>query len=83
MTCTTPEGHRQSWMFQIADVNKVLASVSRICEAGHDRVVFQKGDSYIENLKTGRRTQMRERNGVYEIEAWIDKSGFPRQGATP
>ena len=88
VTCITPEGHRQSWMFQVADVNKVLASVSRICESGEERVIFQKGNNYIENIKSGRRTRMQERNGVYIIEAWIDKAslpkaGFARQGASP
>ena len=88
VTCTTPEGHQHSWMFLVADVNKVLASVSRICESSQERVVFQKGNNYIEHLKTGRRTQMKERNGVYVIEAWIDKgllnkADFARQGATP
>ena len=77
----TPEGHRQSWMFQVAEVNKPLASVSRICEAGTDRVVFEKGNSYLEHMKTGRRTQLKERNGVYELETWIDKDAvFGRQG---
>ena len=80
VTCTTTDGHRQSWMFQVAEVNKVLASVSRICESGQERVVFQKGNSYIEHVKTGRRTQMQERNGIYVIDAWIVKSGFARRG---
>ena len=84
VTVTMPEGHRQSMMYQVADVNKVLASVSRICEGGHDRVVFEKGNNYIENLKTGRRTHMREHNGVYIIEAWIDTTaGFGRPGGIP
>ena len=80
VTCTTTDGHQQSWMFQIAEVNKVLASVSRICESGQEKVVFQKGNSYIENIRTGRRTQMKERNGLYVIEAWIDRLDFARQG---
>ena len=84
ITCTTPEGHQQSCMFQVAEVNKALASVSRICDSGRDRVVFQKGDSFIENMKSGRRTKLIERNGVYVLEAWIDKeAGFARPGATP
>ena len=83
VTCTTQEGHRQSWMFQVADVNKVLASVSRMCESGRHKVVFQRGDSFIEDIKSGQRTQLRERNGVYVIEAWVDRSDFARQGATP
>ena len=81
ITVTMPEGHKQSMMYQVAEVNKVLASVSRICESGRDRVVFQKNDSYIEHLKTGKRTRLEERNGVYVLEAWIDKNaGFGRQG---
>ena len=88
ITCVTPEGHVQSWMFQVADVNKVLASVSRICESGRDRVVFQKGSNYIENIESGRKTRMQERKGVYAIEACIDKkgmskAGFAGQGASP
>ena len=73
-------------MYQVADINNVLASVSRICEGGTERVVFEKGNNYIENLQTGRRTRMVERDGVYVIEAWIDKSataGFGRPGVTP
>ena len=82
ITCTTPEGHQQSWMFQVAEVNKARASVSRICESGRERVIFQKGNSFIENIKSGRRTKLLERNGVYVLEAWIDKqAGFARQGA--
>ena len=83
ITCMTPEGHQHSWMFQMAEVNKVLASVSRICESGQEKVVFQKNNSYIENLATGRKTHMKERNDVYVIEAWLDKAGFARQGVTP
>ena len=70
-------------MLQIVDVNKVLASVSRICETGRNRVVLQKGDSFIEDANTGQRTQLRERNGVYVTEAWIVRPGFALQGATP
>ena len=75
VTCTTPEGNVQSWMFQVADVNKPLASVSRICQKETDRVVFQRGDSYIEHIPTGKKTKLKERNGVYVLEAWIDKAG--------
>ena len=81
ITCRTPEGHQRSMMFQVADVNKALASVSRICESGRERVIFQKNNSYIEDTKTGRRTRLQERNGVYVIESWIDKASFGRQGS--
>ena len=64
VTYTTPEGRMRSLMFQVADVTKALASVSRICESGQERVVLQKNSSYIENLKADRRTHMKERGGV-------------------
>ena len=81
VTVTMPDGHQQSMMYQVAEVNKVLASVSRICEGGRERVVFEKNNNYIENIQTGRRTHMKENNGVYIIEAWIDRTAdFGRQG---
>ena len=38
------DGKRQSWVFQIVDVNKVLASVSAMVDAGH-RVLFDRDDA--------------------------------------
>ena len=39
----TEEGHDLNWTFQIAEVNKVLASVSSLVDTRH-RVVFDKDD---------------------------------------
>ena len=42
---------------EVADVKRPLASVCKRCEAGN-RVVFDPSGSYIEHIKTGKRTTM-------------------------
>ena len=76
-------GRNISWFRNLLPTTfmPAMSPSSRICEAGTDRVVFEKNNSYIEHMKTGRRTQLKERNGVYELETWIDKDAvFGRQG---
>ena len=70
--------------FQIAEVNKILASVSRIVEGGN-RVVFDNPQigSYIENKTNGNRTYLRQANGVYYMDVWVSPEtveGFQRPG---
>ena len=69
----TKEGERAKMTFQMANVNKALASVRRICEAGK-RVVFDEDGSYIENKATGKKTEMQKQNGVYVIKVKMPKS---------
>ena len=57
----------------MADVSKVLASVSKICECG-SRVLFDEAGSYIEDKRTGEKTSLRKRNGVYVMDMMIKKS---------
>ena len=58
---------------QVAPVKKVLGSVAKMCGAGN-RVVFDDEEgNYIENKKTGQRTWMTKRNGVYFYEMWVRK----------
>jgi len=82
---------------QIGDtINKFLGSVSKITK-GNNSVIFSPPgyESYIYNWTTGKKTGMREENGVYALELWIQvpnkeantvdnpaeppKSGFARQ----
>ena len=78
--------------FQVTDVSKPLASVSRILDKGN-RVVFSRGPegSYIENNETGEWFQLKEERGTFVLEVdWLEPeaiqegesraSGFPRQG---
>ena len=47
----TTEGTRRSMKMQAAEVSRPLASVKRICEAGHT-VVFDQTGSYMYNKRT-------------------------------
>eukprot|EP00973_Karenia_brevis_P052565 7302161-Karenia_brevis.AAC.1 len=60
--------------FQVADVTKPLASVTRICQAGH-RVVFDSNGSFIEDKQSGHREWLREVNGQYVLDAWVMPAG--------
>ena len=88
----SPEGHKHSWTFQIAEVNKVLAAVSALVDAGH-RVIFDKDvktgvdTSFIVNKATGVSTRMRREKNVWVVDAWIEEEDeankdldFARQG---
>ena len=59
-------------------MSKPLLSVRRVCGAGN-RVVFEEGKGYIEDVKTGERINMVEKDGMYMLKMWV-KTGFPRQG---
>ena len=78
--------------FQLMDVSKPLAPVSRMLDKGN-RVVFSRGaeGSYIENTETGVWMPLKEDRGAFVLEVdWLEPevsqsnsaraSGFPRQG---
>ena len=76
------EGKVHSWVFQIANVNKVLASVSAMVDAGH-RVVFDCDDatgtdlSFITCKATGSTIKMRRDRHVWTIDGFVDEdAGF-------
>ena len=55
---------------QVCDVSKALLSVSKMVNAGN-RVVFEKGGSYVEDVETRERMYMR----MYMLKLWV-KKGF-------
>ena len=82
----TEEGHALNWAFQVAEVNKVLASVSYLVD-NHHRVVFDKDEatgrdiSFVTNKKTNASIKMRRDRNVWVIDAYIDEdaeAGFAR-----
>ena len=78
-------GKAYALSFQVAGVSKALGAVSRIVGAGN-RVIFDDPEtvgSYIENRKSGSRTQLRQYSGVYYPYMWMkpgDHVGFQWQG---
>ena len=63
---------------QVADVKTTLGSVNQMLKAG-SRVHFEAGNCYIENMRTGVRTEIQEKNGTFEVGIWVPKSGNQRQ----
>ena len=68
----TADGEKRIMTFQIAEVTKILASVSRIVATGH-RIIFDSPDigSYIEHKDTGRKIKLRQNNWVYILDMWV------------
>ncbi len=64
------EGSLRSMKFQAAPVSRPLASVKRICKAGH-RVAFDDEGSFIENKLTGEINWLREESGNYMLDMWV------------
>ena len=57
----------------VADVNKLLASVGAMCDAGN-RVIFEKTGGRIENIKTGKSIAMiRGLGGSYTFSLWMKR----------
>ena len=69
---------------QVAEVKSALGSVSQMIKAGN-RVHFEAGNCYVENITTGKITPMVERNGMFEIGIWVfgGVPGVPDGGAQP
>ena len=53
-----------------APVTRPLASVKRICKAGH-MVIFDDDGSYIYNKSTGEVNMLREDDGNYMLDVWV------------
>eukprot|EP00974_Lingulodinium_polyedra_P094412 9151193-Lingulodinium_polyedra.AAC.1 len=76
----TKEGQDLTMKMAVADVSKVLASVARMCECGN-RVVFDEEGSYVQNKKTGMKTNIEKRSGVYVMDLMVkQESRGPAQG---
>ena len=58
----------------MCQVNKCLLSVARLNAAGQ-RVTLDGKESYIEDKRTGERTQIQYTNGVYHLGVWVKVSG--------
>ena len=79
------QGKVHTWVFQVADVNKILASVSSLVDSGH-RVVFDRCPdtgvdlSFITHKVTGESVRMRRERNVWTIDAFVnEESDFARR----
>ena len=77
--------------FQVAQVNKILASVAGICDNSNE-VTFTATGVRIVSIRNGRIDKFRRHGNVYVMDIWVlnpdyknpdDKTqGFSRQGQT-
>lgn len=76
----TEEGNTRKLVGQVCGVNKSLLSVRKVTGAGNT-VVFKKGYGWIENDKSGEKTWMEEKDGMYVVRLWVprDQGGFTRR----
>ena len=56
----------------VADVKTMLGSVNQIMKDGNI-VHFEKGSCYIKNVRTGKKIQIAEKNGTFEVGIWVPK----------
>ena len=70
----TREYTTRGMVFTGAPVSKPLASVKRICSAGHI-VIFDDEGSYIYNKATGEVNLLREEQGNYMLDVYVPPGG--------
>ena len=58
---------------QVADVNSTLGSVNQMLKAGQC-VHFQTGNCYMQDLRTGKKTVMEQKNGTFEVGIWVPRT---------
>ena len=70
-----------SWLFQVAEVNKTLAAVSTLVDAGH-KVTFDRDEAtgvdtrFITHKASGTSLKMRRERNVWVIDAYVkDEEG--------
>ena len=59
--------------FQVADVTKPLGAVRAMLAAGN-KVVFESGNSYIQDKTRTIKTPIEERNGAFVFDIWRPKA---------
>ena len=55
---------------QVAEVKTTLGSVNQMLKAGN-RVHFETGNCYIQDVRTGKKTRMEEKGGTFEVGIWV------------
>ena len=58
---------------QVADVKTTLGSVYKMLKSGN-RVHFELGNCYIEDMNTGRKTKIIEKGSTFEVGIWVPKA---------
>ena len=79
---TTDEGQAAGIWFQIAEIERPPISASQLAATGNSVVFNQQGGTIIHE-KSGRRTILHKRGGIYVLHMWVRENpeqGFARPG---
>ena len=77
----TVNGTKRTLNLQVADVHRVLLSVSKICDSGN-KVVFTSSGGKIVNESTGEEDHFERRDGVYRMRLKVIGDGSRASGFT-
>jgi hypothetical protein len=69
----TKQGNKVGMTFQVANVTKPLGAVRAMLAAGN-KVVFEAGNSYIQDKTRTIKTPIEERNGAFVFDIWRPKA---------
>ena len=78
----TDDGQVANIWFQTAEIDRPLISASALAASGNSVVFNQKGTTIIHE-KSGRRTILHKRGGIYVLHMWVRENpeqGFARPG---
>ena len=67
-------GTARGMTMQVANVQKALLSVSKAVDAGN-RVVFDDGWSFMEDKRSGERTNTIRQGNLYTLDSWVKQRG--------
>ncbi len=76
----TKDGRNRSLKSQVANINKTLIAVGKVCDAGH-KVHFTKHGGWIENEATGDCTEFKRSRGVYVMDMWVEENSDDNTGS--
>ena len=63
---------------QVAEVKTTLGSVNQMLKAGN-RVHFETGNCYIQDVRTGKKTKVEEKGGTFEVGIWVPMQSSGRR----
>ena len=72
------KAERRKLTFQVAAVNKMLASIAGFCDADNE-VIFRKKNGVIRHLVTGELTPFRRHGNIYVMDAYIPNPEFDHE----
>ena len=66
------EGVMRGITAQVCEVSKPLLSIQKLIQAGN-RVVLEKDNAYIEDVKTGEIMRLQQEGGMYLLKLWVKR----------